>query len=74
MIRATGGYGVHRYETLPDGVPLDPYYAAKAVPYLEALDTLWVSGMRPLSACPDSYNELFIESCKESIERSSPFN
>lgn len=74
MIRATGGYGVHRYETLPDGVPLDPYYAAKAVPYLEALDTLWVSGMRPLSACPDSYNELFIESCKESIERSSPFS
>ena len=36
--------------TLPDGTPLDPYYAAKALDYVgrDRGDLLWVSGRRPL--------------------------
>ena len=34
---------------LPDGTPLDPYYAAKASTYLASGDCLWVVGCRPVS-------------------------
>ncbi len=37
---------------LPDGTPLDPYYAAKALPYVRTGDLLWVTGCRPLAAFP----------------------
>jgi hypothetical protein len=32
---------------LPDSTVLDPYYAAKAMPYVLRGDVLWVSGRRP---------------------------
>ena len=37
---------------LPDGSPLDPYYAAKALAYVQEGDCLWVPGVRPLGAFP----------------------
>lgn len=37
---------------LGDGTVLDPFYAAKALPYTEPGDLLWVTGARPLAAMP----------------------
>ncbi len=51
-VRAEGDYGRWEAARLPDGTPLDPYYAAKAVPYLLAGDCLWLPGLRPLAAMP----------------------
>lgn len=49
---AKGGYGDWAAHKLPDGTILDPYYAAKAYPYLEKGDCLWVPGVRPVAAMP----------------------
>lgn len=48
-----------RYEqpvaaVLPDGTPLDPFYAAKVMPYIEQDDCFWIPGLRPLAAFPKS--------------------
>lgn len=40
-------YGRAVSGSLPDGTGLDPYYAAKALPYVEPGDVLWISGRRP---------------------------
>ena len=37
--------------TLPGGELLDPYYAAKAVPWVSEGCCLWVPGVRPAAAC-----------------------
>lgn len=37
---------------LPDGTPLDPYYAAKSIGHVREGDCLWVPGVRPLGAFP----------------------
>lgn len=37
---------------LPDGTPLDPYYAAKVLHYVHEGDLLWVTGRRPVAAMP----------------------
>lgn len=44
-------YEVPATETMLDGVPLDPYYEAKCLPYLEEGDLFWLSAIRP-SAVP----------------------
>lgn len=41
------GYDTGLPGSLPDGSMLDPYYAAKAMSYVEPGDLLWVSGRRP---------------------------
>jgi hypothetical protein len=46
-----------RYEqavhaSLPDATPLDPFYAAKALHYVQPGDCLWTSGLRPQAAFP----------------------
>lgn len=56
--RAPGPYGRWVYAVLPDGAYLDPYYAAKALPFVRAGDCLWVPGRRPLAACPAEFGEL----------------
>jgi hypothetical protein len=49
-IDPTGPYNRPVLAELPDGTPLDPYYAAKALPYVGAGDILWVIGRRPAAA------------------------
>lgn len=60
FVRAPGKYGDWKAAKLPDGTALDPYYAAKAFPYIGPGDCLWVSGVRPLSAMP--------EACRKALE------
>lgn len=45
--RARGPYRKPCYAALPDGMILDPFYAAKASTYIRPGDCLWVSGRRP---------------------------
>lgn len=52
LVRAPLKYGEPLAAVLPDGTPLDPYYAAKALAYLRPGDCLWVPGLRPLAAMP----------------------
>jgi 1-aminocyclopropane-1-carboxylate deaminase/D-cysteine desulfhydrase-like pyridoxal-dependent ACC family enzyme len=52
LIPPTTKYETPAFENLPDGTPLDPYYAAKAVKYLRPGDCLWITGRRPLDAFP----------------------
>ena len=73
MIKAKGGYSDWAFNSLPNGDALDPFYTAKAMPYLQHGDVLWVSGMRPISACPDEWIEMFIESSKDLMATSQPF-
>jgi len=40
-------------ESLPDGTPLDPYYAAKAWKYVERNDMFWPVGLRPIISMPE---------------------
>jgi len=40
-------------ERLPDGTPLDPFYAAKAWKYMKEGDLLWTPGLRPVIAMPE---------------------
>ncbi len=47
VVRPSSKYGQPAAARLPDGSLLDPYYAAKALPYVQAGDMLWVSGRRP---------------------------
>jgi 1-aminocyclopropane-1-carboxylate deaminase/D-cysteine desulfhydrase-like pyridoxal-dependent ACC family enzyme len=61
LIRAPGKYEAWVAAILPDGTPLDPYYAAKALAYMQPGDCLWVPGRRPLSAMPVK--------CQDSIKR-----
>lgn len=44
---------------LPDGTPLDPFYAAKALPYLQEGDCLWITGLRPVCAMPKECKNRF---------------
>lgn len=53
LIRCPKKYGEWEAAVLPDGTPLDPFYAAKSLPYLTDGDCLWVSGVRPLGAMPE---------------------
>lgn len=52
LIKANGSYSKHLVRRLPDGTPLDPFYAAKAVDYLERGDLFWVPGLRPVRSMP----------------------
>ena len=70
MQRTGGGYNHWLFRTLPYGDVLDPFYTAKAFDYLTAGDVLWVSGMRPVEACPKEWQELYQDYQKELKGRS----
>jgi len=57
--RAAEKYGEAMLGWLPDGTPLDPYYAAKAVRYVQPGDCLWLPGLRPLRAMPEPMRGYF---------------
>jgi hypothetical protein len=44
---------------LPDGTPLDPFYAAKAWKYVEPFDLLWPPGLRPVCSMPEDCRNEF---------------
>lgn len=50
-------YSPYKYQhpviaCLPDDTPLDPFYAAKAMPYIMPGDCLWIPGLRPVISMP----------------------
>lgn len=53
LVRAVQKYEDWVAEVLPDGTPLDPYYAAKAMPFVRKGDLLWLPGLRPMQAMPE---------------------
>lgn len=52
ILRCKQKYEQWEAAVLPDGSPLDPYYAAKALRYVKPGDVLWIPGVRPMSAMP----------------------
>lgn len=44
---------------LPDGTPLDPFYAAKAWKYVEPGDLFWPPGLRPVISMPEACRDAF---------------
>lgn len=71
MERAQGDYGCWVFDSLPYGDVLDPFYSAKAMPFLQSGDVLWVSGIRPIESCPPKWQELYWEYQKELDDRSA---
>lgn len=51
LVRHAAAYNAPVAATLPGGDFLDPYYAAKAMPWVSAGCCLWVPGVRPREAC-----------------------
>ena len=62
IIRVPQPYGRWVAAKLPDGTVLDPYYAAKVLPYVEKGDLFWIPGLRPLAAMPAE--------CRRELDRS----
>jgi 1-aminocyclopropane-1-carboxylate deaminase/D-cysteine desulfhydrase-like pyridoxal-dependent ACC family enzyme len=60
VIRAKSKYDQWEAAILPDGTPLDPYYAAKAMPYVKAGDLFWLPGLRPVTAMPEKCRKAII--------------
>jgi len=59
VILPTTPYDKHLIANLPDGTPLDPFYAAKAWHLAEEGDLFWPPGLRPIMAMPDDCREAF---------------
>lgn len=61
LIRHPKAYGKHVVARLPDGTPLDPFYAAKTLEYVSDGDCLWVPGLRPVRAMPKDCQREFAD-------------
>jgi 1-aminocyclopropane-1-carboxylate deaminase/D-cysteine desulfhydrase-like pyridoxal-dependent ACC family enzyme len=59
LIRSSLKYGDYLIRELPDGTPLDPYYAAKAFDILQSGDCLWTPGLRPVCSMPIECRQAF---------------
>jgi 1-aminocyclopropane-1-carboxylate deaminase/D-cysteine desulfhydrase-like pyridoxal-dependent ACC family enzyme len=59
LVRAPGRYDAWTPGWLPNGAPLDPFYAARALPYVQPGDCFWCTGIRPLAAMPEACQELY---------------
>lgn len=53
FIRHPAAYDEPVFKKLPDGVVLDPFYAAKCLDYVRAFGLLWITGRRPIDAIPE---------------------
>lgn len=53
FITSATPYDTPVVESLPDGTPLDPFYAAKAWKYMQPGDLLWAPGLRPVESMPE---------------------
>ncbi len=61
LIRHGSKYSDHSIARLPDGTPLDPFYAAKALSFVGEDDVLWTPGLRPVRAMPKACREAFAD-------------
>jgi hypothetical protein len=52
LVQSAYKYEQFTIASLPDGTPLDPFYMAKLLPFLEEGDCLWLTGLRPVCAMP----------------------
>lgn len=52
-------YDKYLVASLPDGTPLDPFYAAKAWRLTKENDLFWPPGLRPVKAMPEECQEIF---------------
>jgi 1-aminocyclopropane-1-carboxylate deaminase/D-cysteine desulfhydrase-like pyridoxal-dependent ACC family enzyme len=52
-------YDIPVVESLPDGTPLDCFYAAKAWKYVRDGDCLWPPGLRPVISMPEICQQKF---------------
>jgi len=59
LVRHPLPYDKWLVQALPDGTPLDPFYAAKAFGSVRAGDVLWTPGLRPIRAMPAPCREAF---------------
>ena len=57
--RVKAKYGTPVLARLPDGTPLDPWYAAKALEFVKDGDCLWVPGLRPVNSMPKRFQVEF---------------
>jgi 1-aminocyclopropane-1-carboxylate deaminase/D-cysteine desulfhydrase-like pyridoxal-dependent ACC family enzyme len=61
LVNHPGKYGDFVIARLPDGTPLDPFYAAKAWQWCKDGDILWPVGLRPISSMPKACQLEFAE-------------
>lgn len=59
FVRCASAYDEWTAARLPDGTPLDPFYAAKALAYIQPGDCFWIPGVRPLSSMPHACQEAY---------------
>jgi len=59
VVRLKVPYEKWRAAALPDGTPLDPWYAAKVLPYVRPGDCFWPPGLRPVCAMPPDCQKAF---------------
>lgn len=52
VLQVAGNYNTPVAATLSNGDPLDPFYAAKAEPYIHGGDCFWIPGVRPVESMP----------------------
>lgn len=61
LIRSPLKYEQYKIARLPDGTPLDPFYAAKMIPFLQEGDCLWLTGLRPVCSMPEKLQKEFAD-------------
>ena len=59
LIRLPEKYEHYAIAALPDGTPLDPFYAAKTLKYVHEGDCLWLTGLRPVCSMPEKCQKAF---------------
>jgi len=59
FIHPSTPYDVPVIERLPDGTPLDCFYAGKALKYLTAGNMIWLPGLRPVVSMPKICQDAF---------------
>lgn len=59
IIRYPMKYDDWKIAKLPDGTPLDPYYAAKGLEFIEDGDCFWIPGLRPIISMPKECQKEF---------------
>lgn len=59
LVRSALKYEDYVVAELPDKTPLDPFYAAKMLPFMQRDDCLWLTGRRPVCAMPVDCQQAF---------------
>jgi len=59
LVRSSLKYEQFVISRLDDGTPLDPFYAAKMLPFVRDGDCLWLTGLRPVCSMPSTCQKEF---------------